>query len=540
MKSLISTTRLLIAASPRVWAAGLALSVLVLVMAAALLGLSGWFITAAGVAGIAGIGIGFDFFRPSAGVRFLALGRTAARYGERLVTHEATLKALAALRVDLLHGLSRRGYRALSGLRGEAALTRIVADVEALDGVVLRLWAPIAAGVLTLALACLALWLLVHWSCAVLLAAIHGLFGAVILHRLSMRSVRPSAVHEARQQTLRRRLIDLLRDRDALIVGGRLKQVASRLIALDHGLRAAARKLDYAERGTAFGLSTLTSLCVAGMILLCGALIADGRIDAPQAAIAVFVSLALAEILSGIRRGAAELGRTLMAARNVVADECGPSADPATVRTAKSPQLDPNGPVLRIENEGTETVLSAGQGLALIGPSGSGKTTLLMQIAGLMPAGPTRIRIQNIDIADWPEDALRRQVVLLPQRSALMAGTVRDNLTLAAPVGDEDLRAVLECVGLTGTLAPRGGLDLILGEGGAGLSGGEARRLCLARALVTRPALLLLDEPTEGLDEIASHRLLTAIRDFLPDTALCAAMHRNQEHFVFDRILYHQ
>lgn len=160
MKSLISTTRLLIAASP-IWAAGLALSVLVLVMAAALLGLSGWFITAAGVAGIAGIGIGFDFFRPSAGVRFLALGRTAARYGERLVTHEATLKALAALRVDLLHGLSRRGYRALSGLRGEAALTRIVADVEALDGVVLRLWAPIAAGVLTLALAC---WRFGCWS----------------------------------------------------------------------------------------------------------------------------------------------------------------------------------------------------------------------------------------------------------------------------------------------------------------------------------------------------------------------------------------
>merc|ERR1712025_419406 len=107
-------------------------------MGAALLGLSGWFVTAAGLAGIAGIGIGFDMFRPSAGVRFLALGRAAARYGERVLTHDATLRALTALRVSLLRGQARRDARGLARLRGETALTRIVADVDALDGLALR------------------------------------------------------------------------------------------------------------------------------------------------------------------------------------------------------------------------------------------------------------------------------------------------------------------------------------------------------------------------------------------------------------------
>ena len=143
----------LLTADRRAMARGALLSVLVLVMGAALLGLSGWFITATGVAGLAGIGIAFDVFRPSAGVRLLALGRTAARYGERVLTHDATLRALAVLRVDLLRRQAGQGARALMRLRGEAALTRIVADVDALDGLVLRLFLPALAALATHALA---------------------------------------------------------------------------------------------------------------------------------------------------------------------------------------------------------------------------------------------------------------------------------------------------------------------------------------------------------------------------------------------------
>ena len=109
MRALWRVLKLLLGASPRAMARGAALAVTVLLMGVALLGLSGWFITATGLAGLAGIGIAFNVFQPSAGVRLLALGRTAARYGERLLTHDATLRALAALRVDLLRRQARAG-----------------------------------------------------------------------------------------------------------------------------------------------------------------------------------------------------------------------------------------------------------------------------------------------------------------------------------------------------------------------------------------------------------------------------------------------
>jgi ABC-type transport system involved in cytochrome bd biosynthesis fused ATPase/permease subunit len=139
MRAFVQIARLLVRSAPWAIARGALLALLVLLMGSALLGLSGWFITAAGMAGLAGIGIAFDVFRPSAGVRFLALGRTAARYGERLLTHDATLRAIAALRIDLLRRQLGRGIRAMETLRSEAMLTRIVSDVDALDGIVLRL-----------------------------------------------------------------------------------------------------------------------------------------------------------------------------------------------------------------------------------------------------------------------------------------------------------------------------------------------------------------------------------------------------------------
>ena len=166
MRAMWFILRRTVASAPKSIFAGALLTVAVLLMGVALLGVSGWFITAAGIAGLAGSGVLFDVFRPSAGVRFLAIGRTAARYGERLVTHEATLRALAALRVDLLAGLMTRPLRGIERLRAGSALNRMVADVDALDGVLLRLALPLGAGVLT---QLAALWVLVwsrRWSSA--------------------------------------------------------------------------------------------------------------------------------------------------------------------------------------------------------------------------------------------------------------------------------------------------------------------------------------------------------------------------------------
>ncbi|SDX26683.1 ATP-binding cassette, subfamily C, CydC [Albimonas donghaensis] len=509
---------------------GAALSVAVLAMGAALLGLSGWFVTAAGLAGIAGIGIGFDMFRPSAGVRFLALGRAAARYGERVLTHDATLRALTALRVSLLRGQARRDARGLARLRGETALTRIVADVDALDGLALRVLLPAAAGLAAqLGAAALLAWL-VGWPVALAVGLGFLPASAWILARLARRGLAPSDRLETARQSLRRGVIDMIRDREALILAGRLGARETDLVALDAQARAGAAALDRAERRAGFALACTASVAAAAALMAGAWLLSRGAVDPAQAVIGLFVALALAETVLPLRRGFAELGRMVGAARRIAPETRG-APPPAAAPSHAAPLA----PLLRVDRPEAAFDLGPGQTVALTGPSGAGKTTLLLRIAGLAPGGG--VAISGRAPRDWPEGDLRAQVALLPQRSALIAGTVRENLALAGPATDEEMRDALAAAGLETALAPRGGLDAPLGEGGAGLSGGQARRLVLARVLLKRPALLMLDEPTEGLDNFMADAVLNGVRRALPHAAILVALHRGADHPVFDRVV---
>lgn len=542
MTPLLRVARLLVSASPRAMARGAALTLVVLLMGAALLGLSGWFITATGLAGLAGIGIAFDVFRPSAGVRLLALGRTAARYGERVLTHDATLRALAALRVDLLRRQAGLDARALARLRGEANLTRIVADVDALDGIVLRLLLPVLAGLATHAVVFLALGLLVDWLVAWLVLLGYLPLAALVLRRLARRGIAPSAAAEDRAQTLRRGLIDMLRDREALILTGTLGARETALLDVERQARTAARELDRSEREAGALLSLVVALVAALALLAGGWLVQRGDVDAAAAAIGLFVALALAETVLPLRRGFAELGRMLGAAERILQDDPAPPARcPAPDRDQDRGPAPPvpaaGAPLLDWRRGPLSLMLHAGEAAALEGPSGAGKTTLLLRIAGMTDAPADEIRVLGRPPLDWPEDLFRDIVTMVPQRSALIAGSVRDNLTLAGPATDSQIWAALEAMDLAAAIDERGGLGVRLGERGAGLSGGQARRLSLARAILRRPRLLLLDEPTEGLDEATAERVLAGLRRALPETALLAALHRGGEHPVFGQRL---
>ncbi len=149
----------------RVWrpharqlALGSLFSILVFAAGTALLAVSGWFITATGIAGLAGFGLAFDVFGPSAAIRFLALGRAGARYGERLMTHEATLKGLAELRGQLLAAMTRAPLRKLAALNGSERLNHLTLDVDALDGLALRLSIPFLAAFVVSAGFLLLIW----------------------------------------------------------------------------------------------------------------------------------------------------------------------------------------------------------------------------------------------------------------------------------------------------------------------------------------------------------------------------------------------
>ncbi|ROU03483.1 thiol reductant ABC exporter subunit CydC [Histidinibacterium lentulum] len=542
MRPLADTLRLVMAAAPGAMLLGTLLSVLVLVMGAALLGLSGWFITATGMAAMAGAV--FDVFTPSSGIRFLAVGRAGARYGERLATHDATLRALAALRVDLMRRQLARGFEAMARARAPLALTRITADVDALDGVALRLALPVVAALVTHAFAFVALGWLTTWATAGAVVVFYVAGGGFVLLWLARRAARPSVAGERAAQALRRGAVDMLRGQEDLLVYGRLAEARAALVAQGDEADAAARAVDAAERRAGAWLAFAVTLAAGAALALGGWAVSAGGIGAAEAAIGVFVALALSETLQPLRRGMAELGRMRDAAGRVLArEEDGAETRAAVPDRPGAARLSVEGlgfrrpGALRAVVEGLSFDVRAGETLALTAPSGGGKSTVLGMIAGVLDPTSGTVRLDGRDIVAFDGD-LRARVTLVPQRAALVGGSIRENLHLADPGAEEaDLWRALEAVALAARVRALGGLDGTLGEGGSGLSGGEARRLVLARGLLRRPRVLLLDEPTEGLDEATAERVLKGLRAALPEAAIVTASHRVAETRSADRVL---
>ena len=514
---------------------GLALSVAVLVAGAALLGLSGWFITAAAGAGLIGTGAVFDVFRPSAGVRFLALGRTAARYGERVLTHDATLRALANLRVRLLAGIAARPWRQLARMRGSQTLNRIVADVDALDGVMLRLAIPLLAGASTLGLGLVVLAWLVAPVVALWVVAVLGLGGAAGLGVAARRSRRAARRAEAAMQALRTRSMDMMRAKTDLAMHGVLDRAQVDFHNAADRMETARAEVDRAEHRAALALGLSALLAATGALGLGASLAQSGTLTPAQAALGFFAALALAEIFGPLRRGMADLGRMADAARRVgrqldtatvLHDPVGIEGDASHARLSLRDvgwrDNNASAPVI----SGVSLELSSGDMVALTGPSGCGKSTILHLAAGLLHPTEGRAQLDGHDLADWNEMDLRARTGLLAQRSVLTRGTVASILRVARPeASDEEMRAVLDAVALWPVLARRGGLQAELGETGTGLSGGETRRLALARVLIRRPAILLLDEPTTGLDPATARAVLDRVRTICPDSAILLASH---------------
>lgn len=521
---------------------GAALSAVVLAMGAALLGLSGWFITAAAAAGLVGAGATFDVFRPSAGVRFLALGRAAARYGERVLTHDATLRALESLRLRVLAVHLAAPHPRMIRIRGAQALNRLTADIDALDGLPLRLALPVLSGVVVLAGALAMLWWLIGPGLALWITGGYAL-GAIVLFRVAgARAVPLSRRAEVTAQAFRTRLIDLIRARADLAVHGRLAAQAGSVVAAEQRRMALRRALDRTERRTGTALALLGTLVGAGALSLGLALAQAGRMEPAFAALGFFAALALAETLAPLRRAVADLGRMADAARRIGRDlsretvgHTGPAPDVGDLVLSDVILIRPgtDHPVVR----NLSLTLRPGEVLALTGPSGSGKSTVLLAAAGLHPVAGGRITLGGAALCDCGETALRAVLTLVPQRSALMAGTVAEALQLAGPADEAALWQALAAVQLDGVVRAKGGLGARIGPRGAGLSGGEGRRLALARALLRRPRVLLLDEPTEGLDDATAAAVLEGIRSFLPDAAILMAAHRRVETGFANRTL---
>lgn len=512
-------------------AGGMALAAATILAGVALLGLSGWFITATALAGMsATAALAFDVFAPSAGIRFLALARTGARYGERLVTHEGTLRILAALRERLFRGWAEPEAARSLLVRPAKLLFRLTADIDALDSLYLRLLVPAGAAVAAALAAGVALGLMQAW----LGLALGGwlLLAGFGLPAWAARRALPWARRRAHAaEALRARTIDLVAGQTELVMAGRLDAQLAATRAADRRLMAAEDRLNRIETGVSAGFGAAAAVALAGTLLGVAALAEAGTIGAPVAALGLLIALGSVEPFAGLRRGAVELGRTLLAARRLsprlapapAAARPSPPPDSCAVRfTAVSAGYPGSGRPLF---QDLSLTIRRGERIAVIGPSGAGKSTLLALIAGEM--APASGVVEAVGST------------LLTQRSELFHDSLRENLALADPAADDaSLWDALDAAGLGPDLRASGrGLDAPVGEGGLGLSGGQGRRLALARLLLRASPLWLLDEPTEGLDRETARDVLERLTGRLGGRSLIVVTHLRREAAGADRLL---
>ncbi|APF39538.1 thiol reductant ABC exporter subunit CydC (plasmid) [Chelatococcus daeguensis] len=511
--------------------AGVLLSVATALCGIALLGLSGWFITATGIAGLsAATALAFDVFVPSAGIRFLALARTASRYGERLTTHDATLAVLAALRERLFRGWAQPGAARDLVKRPARLLFRLTLDIDALDSLYLRVIVPII-GACAVALAAGVVLGLMQPLPGLSAAGFLILAGAGLPAAAAVAARRPARRRAHGLEVLRSRAIDLVSGQTEWIMAGRLAARQDGLAAADRYLSESDDALNRIEVRTGAGFAVAGALLLAGTLVAVALLAESGTIGAPVAALGLLVTLAAMEPFAALRRGAVELGRTLIAAGRIAPrlasplEAAGPVAPPAGV-AARLEDVTVRYPgAARPALDAITLTIGEGERIALIGASGAGKSTLLGLLAG--------------EVAPQAGQVARRAATLLTQRTELFQDTLRDNLRLADPRADDArLIEALDAAGLRDdTEALPNGLDTRLGEGGHGLSGGQARRLAFARLLLRPTPLWLLDEPTEGLDGMTARDVLARLGGSAGDRTIVVATHIRREAEAAERLV---
>jgi ATP-binding cassette, subfamily C, bacterial CydC len=504
----------------RIAAAG---GAIVAVAATCLLGLSGWFITGAAIAGVAGSAAvqTFNYLMPSATIRLLAILRTAARYIERVAGHEAALKALARLRPQLFDALaSAPPAQALALSSGEAS-ARLVQDVDAVQTLFVRLSAPWALGAGAVSAALLAGMASPLAGLMLLLAmGVSGIGAVVIARRLAAPAGRDVQIATG---DLKDRLAALEAVSPELKAYGLGRWAASEATRAAAALDRAQIALTQAGGWMAAWQTVATALAVAAVVP------ATFGAELPMTALAALAAVTGIESTAGLVGALQQNGAAVEAARRLDALASEPGlrrtqvpADASLALTFDEARLEPP---LR---------------LGLIGPSGSGKTTLVERLVGLRDALPDEARLGGLDIADIAPGDRRRLFAYAAQDVRLIDGTIRDNLLLAGPADEETLwRALEDAALLERVRADPAGLDARVGPNGERLSGGERRRLGLARAYLRPAPWLVLDEPTEGLDAATEALVLTALDRRLKQAnqGLILVSHRPAPTRLCDRVM---
>ncbi|MCW8331661.1 cysteine/glutathione ABC transporter ATP-binding protein/permease CydC [Photobacterium sp. SDRW27] len=512
---------------------GMLLGLATLLSALSLLTLSGWFIAASAVAGLTIARETFNYMLPGAGVRGFSMARTAGRWGERVVSHNATFKLLADLRLFFFRKLTPLIPGRQANLRDADLLNRLVADVDAMDHVYLRLVSPLIIGVIGLiSITCFLAWfdlaigLTLGFILLVLMLAL-----PVIFYRLGKTNGEALTYAKANYRV---KLLDWIQGHAELLLFNAEERYREQAVNEQDALLAAQRKM-----ASLTGLANAILMAATGWTLVLITWIAadgiGGAAPDPFIALVAFATMASFEMMMPVAGAFQYLGQTLTSARRLN----------EIIEATPDTPFDPNGHQAQVNGDiclddisytyygsdqpvlkNVSINLKQGEKMALLGRTGCGKSTLLQLLTRNWDPQQGAISIDGVELPKWHEGSLRKAITVVSQRVDVFNGSLRENLVLAKPEGtDEEFKSVLTKVGLE-TLFEGKGLDTWLGEGGRQISGGERRRIGIARALLHDAPILLMDEPTEGLDRRTEQQIISLLLQHAQEKTVLFITHR--------------